>query len=151
MNNPAKFIFIIALFCTLQANAQDYLISFAENGSAKSLTSVRVENLAKGTDLMLNGSDVLHLVGNLTTGIGDNNEKSGMKIYPNPMIESSVIEIHPPHAGDAIVTIYDISGRELSRNRSYLDNSTQEFNISGEYRQFDQSWESGDQPGKTQC
>ena len=23
--------------------------------------------------------------------------------------------------------------------------------IPGEYRQFDQSWESGDQPGKTQC
>jgi uncharacterized protein (TIGR02145 family) len=131
MNIPAKLIFSIAIFYTLQANAQDYLITFEGNGAAKSLSSVRVENLAKGTDLILNGSDVLHLVGNITTGIGDNNQISGMKIYPNPMIESSIIEIYPPVAGDAIVTIYDISGRQLSQNRSYLDNSAQEFNISG--------------------
>ena len=131
MNISAKFIFLIAIFYTLQVNAQDYLITFEENGTAKSLSNVRVENMTKGTDLILNGSDVLHLVGDLTTGIGDNNQKSGMKIYPNPMIESSIIEIYPPRSGDAIVTIYDISGRQLSQNRSYLDNSTQEFNISG--------------------
>ena len=126
-----KFIFLIALFHAILANAQDYLITFEGNGASRSLSNVRVENLTKGTDLILNGSDVLHLVGNITTGIGDNNQKSGMKIYPNPMIESSIIEIYPPSAGDAIVTIYDISGRQLSQSRSYLDNSTQEFNISG--------------------
>jgi uncharacterized protein (TIGR02145 family) len=131
MNVSAKFIFLIALFCTLRANAQDYLITFEGNGASNSLSNVRVENLARGTDLILNGSDVLHLLGNTTTGIGDINKEPGIKIYPNPMVENAIIEIYPPDAGDAVVTVYDLAGRQLSRNRSYLDNSRQEFNISG--------------------
>ena len=47
------------------------------------------------------------------------------------MIESSIIEIYPPIAGDAIVTVFDISGRQISQNQSYLDKSTQVFNLSG--------------------
>jgi uncharacterized protein (TIGR02145 family) len=126
-----KLLFFTALFFVLQANAQDYLISFEGTGDVKNLSYVGVDNLAKGTSLILSGSDVLHLLEIIPAATVDDRLIPGIKIYPNPMIESSVIEIYPPVPGNAIVTIYDLSGRQVSRLKSYFDNSVQEFKLSG--------------------
>jgi hypothetical protein len=58
-------------------------------------------------------------------------QTSGGCLLKSHLIESSTIEIYPPRAGDAIVTVFDISGRQISQNQSYLDKSTQVFNLSG--------------------
>jgi uncharacterized protein (TIGR02145 family) len=126
-----NLLFLTAMFLVLKANAQDYLISFEGTGVVKDLANVKVENLTKGTSLILTGSDVLHLTEMLNGGINDNTIKPGIKIYPNPMIESSVIEINPPIPGNAMVRVFDISGRLVSQNQSYFNNSTQEFTLSG--------------------
>jgi uncharacterized protein (TIGR02145 family) len=47
------------------------------------------------------------------------------------MIEFSTIEFNPPEAGDATISIYSMTGILIARDRSFLENSIQEFRISG--------------------
>jgi uncharacterized protein (TIGR02145 family) len=75
--------------------------------------------------------DVLQL--STTTDIHEDTDlkSSGLKIYPNPMTDKSTLVILPPIAGDAIITICDISGKVLTQFNGLLENYTQEFNLSG--------------------
>lgn len=122
--------FLFMLFA-LAANAQNYLISFAGTGESTTVASVRVENLTSGESLTLSGADILRL--NISTGINSSEIRRSpeMKIYPNPMTENTIIKICPPEEGMAAVSIYDMTGKVLSRIDDYLDNSVNEFRISG--------------------
>jgi uncharacterized protein (TIGR02145 family) len=126
-----NLIVLLAIFCTLTANAQNYFISFDGTGAANTVDSVKVENLMKGTSLTLKVNEILHLTG--TVGIPssefDNNVK--LKIRPNPMKDYSMIEISPSVAGDAIITVLDMTGRNLYQTQNYFDKSRQELRISG--------------------
>ncbi len=79
-----KSLFLIAIFCALTANAQNYLISFAGTGESNTVGTVKVENLTTGASLDLNGNDILRLT--VTTGINVNEirQSAELKIYPNP-------------------------------------------------------------------
>lgn len=122
-----KLLFFLAIFCALQANAQPYSIGFSGTG----LSSVKVENLTSGLIVNLSAGDVLLL--STPTGIPEVNniKSSGIKVYPNPMTDKSTLEILPPVAGDAIISVYDISGKVLTQFKGYVENYTQEFTLSG--------------------
>ena len=124
-------LLLLVIFCTLKTNAQNYLITFAGTGASTIVNTVIVENLRSGTILTLNGDDVLQLT--LTVGISDaENEKSpGIKIYPNPMAEKSTLLISAPDEGEAIISVFDITGKVLTQIESYIENYTQEFSLSG--------------------
>jgi uncharacterized protein (TIGR02145 family) len=122
-----KLLFLLAIFCTLEANAQPYSISFAGTG----LSTVKVQNLT--TDVIVNvpAGDILRL--STPTGIPEvNNMKSSrLKVYPNPMTDKSTLEILPPISGDAIISVCDMTGKVLTQFRGYVENYTQEFSLSG--------------------
>jgi len=124
-------LLLFAILCTLKANAQNYLISFEGSGASTTVNSVKVENLTTGTTLTLNGSDILRLT--ITTGINsvDDNQTSELKIFPNPMTDNSTLKIYPPVAGDATITVYDMTGKMLTQIQSELENGLQEFHLSG--------------------
>jgi uncharacterized protein (TIGR02145 family) len=54
-----------------------------------------------------------------------------LKIYPNPMTDKAKLLISPPVSGYAIVTVYDIAGRQLTQLKSFIENYNQEFALSG--------------------
>jgi len=126
-----RLIFLIILIGSLNVNAQDYLISFTGTGASTTVNSVIIENLENGTTLTVNGTDVLRL----TTPVGIhealNNTASRIKIYPNPMTEKSTLLISAPTAGDAVISICDITGKVVTRTKCYLENYTREFIVSG--------------------
>jgi len=127
-----NLLFLIALFCVLKANAQDYLISFAGTGASATVSTVKVENLDAGTSLILTGDQILHLT-SIATGINsiDNRQSSELKIYPNPMTGSSILQIYPPEAGNAMISVIDMTGKPVAQFQSYLEKSLQEFRLSG--------------------
>jgi uncharacterized protein (TIGR02145 family) len=128
-----KNLFVaLAFFIVLKTNAQDYYITFAGTGESANVSIVKVENLTKGTSLTLNGSDKLHLT-SLTTGINNTeySQTSDLKIYPNPMSDNATIEINPPFAGDAVISVCEITGKPVAQIQSYLDKGRQEFRFSG--------------------
>jgi len=122
--------FLFMLFA-LAANAQNYLISFAGTGESTTVSSVKVENLATGETLILSGTDILRL--GTSTGINtfDVLPPHSMNIYPNPMTDHSSLQISPPDEGMATISIIDISGKVTGQIESYLDNSVNEFRLSG--------------------
>jgi uncharacterized protein (TIGR02145 family) len=126
-----KLFLLIAVFCVLKINAQNYLISFAGTGASTTVNTVKVENLMAGTSLTLNGSDILHLSG--TTGVSpvENVQSVEMKIYPNPMTGNSILQISPPLAGKAIISVLDMVGKLVFKIPTFLENHTEEFNLSG--------------------
>jgi hypothetical protein len=67
------------------------------------------------------------------TGIPEvnNMKSSGLKVYPNPMTDKSTLEILPPLAGDAIISVCDMSGKVLTQFKGYVENYTQGFSLSG--------------------
>jgi uncharacterized protein (TIGR02145 family) len=126
-----KLLVLIAVFFSLEVNAQNYLISFAGTGASGSVSSVKVENLTAGTSTTLTGVDILNLTFATSISSIDNKRPSELKIYPNPMTDNSLIQIYPPAAGDATITIFDMNGKQVAQIQSYMDNYQQEFQISG--------------------
>jgi uncharacterized protein (TIGR02145 family) len=126
-----KLLFAIAIILVLKGNAQPYLISFAGTGATTTVNSVKIENLNSGLTITLNGSDILSLTG--ITGVNsiENYQSVEMKIYPNPMTGNSTLEVFPPVAGKAIITIYEMTGKPVAQIHSYLENYPQEFRLSG--------------------
>ena len=122
-----KLLFLLAVFCSLQANAQPYSISFSGTG----LSTVKVQNLTTGAIVDVPAGDVLLL--SISTGIPEVNKmkSSGMKVFPNPMTDNSTLEILPPLAGDAIISVCDMTGLVFTQYKCYVENYTQEFNLSG--------------------
>jgi uncharacterized protein (TIGR02145 family) len=126
-----RLLFLIVIFCALKTNAQNYLISFAGNGASETVSSVKVENLTKGTNLTLNGTDILRLT--ITTGINsiEDKQSSDLKIYPNPMTDNATLEFFPPVEGNAIISVCDMTGKTVVQIQNYLENSRQDFLLSG--------------------
>ena len=130
--NPMRKLFtLFSIFCVLNAGAQNYLIQFAGTGESTTVSSVKVDNLTSGETLTLSGGDILRL--NISTGINSSEvrQSSEMKIYPNPMTENSILQICPPEDGMAVISIFDMTGKMISRIDDFLDNSMNEFLISG--------------------
>ena len=129
-NSVILFCFAYA-FTAFQANGQTYSISFAGTGATTTVSSVVVDNLTKGTTITLNGSDILNLT--LITGVNSINDElsSDLKIYPNPMYENSILQFYASNPGNAIVTVFDMTGKMLAQIQSNLDKGLQEFHLSG--------------------
>lgn len=103
-------VFLVLVIQSMCLYAQNYQLSFAAQGDASSIDSVLVENLVQNTSVLINGGDVLHLV-----GITDvkNLEKNifNVSTYPNPFSEVSKLQFYSSKGGKYNVSIIDISGK----------------------------------------
>ena len=126
-----RLLLLIVIFCAIKVNAQNYLISFAGTGASTTVNSVKVENLSKGTSLTLNGSDILRLT--IATGVKpvEDYQSNELKIYPNPMTDFTTLEIVPPIAGFAVISVCEMSGKRVAQIQTYLENFRQDFRLSG--------------------
>jgi len=123
----------LALMLFLATNvlsAQDYLISFTGSGSSTTVTTVKVDNLTQGTSRTMNGADVLHLM-SVITGIESNieNKISEVSFFPNPMINYTRMQFDLPETGETIISLYDLSGREICRKKDMLVNGQHTYKI----------------------
>jgi len=123
---------LVCIFCTLNLNAQTYLISFAGTGESTTVNTVKVDNLVTGISRSLNENQILRLNVVITDiNSGKINQSSELKIYPNPMTDYSIMQVYPAVSGKAVITVSDISGRQMVQTNCYLDNYLQEFLLSG--------------------
>jgi uncharacterized protein (TIGR02145 family) len=121
-----------AIFMAQQVNAQDYLISFAGTGAATTVSMVEVENLSTGTHITLTGSDILNLTSS-EVGISQPGKInfSSLRIYPNPMMDNAILALSPPEAGEAVITIYEVTGKTVAKIHTTLEKGNQEYRLSG--------------------
>jgi uncharacterized protein (TIGR02145 family) len=123
---------IITFFSfSLHLVAQNYHISFAGTRYSSTVDSVKVENLATGASIMLAGTDTLRLTGSVGLPEYENLNLESIRIFPNPMNDEANIEIFAPNEGDAVITVFDMTGRVLTQIHSYLGDSKKEFKLTG--------------------
>ena len=126
-----KLSLISFLLFSILLKAQDYQISFGVSGSDEIPDSVNIRNLDQSTELDLPGSDILHLVGEIT-GTGETYQvTSGLKVYPNPFQELTFVEIFSPSAGTIHLTLSDITGKLLERQSYQIQSGLLTFIVSG--------------------
>ena len=112
--------------------AQDYKISFTGSGQSTSVSSVVVQNLTQGTEVTLMGNEILHLTGTITGVAATNAESgSGITFSPNPMSELSVMNFYLKGTGKTLISVFDMSGREILRKDQDLGTGEHSFRISG--------------------
>jgi uncharacterized protein (TIGR02145 family) len=120
------------LLLSLCMYSQDYLIHFAGTGGSTSVDNVKVENLTQGTTLTLNGTDILNLKGESTTGINVyNTSERNLKVYPNPATDYATIEFIAAAQGNATIAIYDQVGKTIVRTVTNLEKGTHTYQIDG--------------------
>lgn len=125
-------LIICLFFTTHKLHAQDYLISFAGTVENRIIDSVRVENLTKGTSIVLLGSDVLRLKSVESANNQISRENIGnLRIYPNPLIENSTIEFDALFSGRSNIEIYEISGRKVFSAQKNLSAGKYYFTLNG--------------------
>ena len=112
-------------------DAQDYLINFAGTGASTTVDSVKIENLMQGTKLKMKGSDVLHLVGVTAIETISDNETGKISLYPNPMKDYSRMNFILPVSGETLITLYDISGRNIAQTRDLLTKGQHSYIMQG--------------------
>ncbi len=115
----------------LQIKAQDYLIAFAGTGASDTVDYVQVKNLTQNTSLMLNGADILHLMGVVGIDQATHQASSGLRIYPNPMNEPGVIEFESSSQGIVTLEISDMTGKQVIVTQTEIPCGRHAFSISG--------------------
>jgi len=111
---------------------QNYYLTFSGAGSGSSVSTVKIENINKGTDVTINGNDILHLIPATTriAQIPDNNP-AGISFYPNPVSDNSRMQFNLSAPGSTVVTIMDITGREIARRKDILTEGIHTYRIEG--------------------
>lgn len=126
-----RLLFLLAVFCSIHANAQNYYITFTGSGATTTVGSVLVENLTAGTSLTVSTGYRLSLT--FPTGINpvENKQSSELNIYPNPTTGNSLFRVYPPVSGNATISVFDMTGKQVAQIQNNLENCLQEFRLSG--------------------
>ncbi len=127
------YSFLTLLFIPIAwLRAQDYQITFAGSGASTTVTTVKVENLTQETEITMNGSDILHLMGTVT-GIEtiDGNTTGKIIFYPNPMDDFTKMKFALPESRETVISLYDISGRKIVQKQHFLSYGQHTYEIHG--------------------
>lgn len=125
---PVMMLFMVMT----DLKAQDYQITFAGEGASNTVSTVKVENLTKGTSLTMNGTDILHLKEVVTDIETTNADGSGNIIFcPNPMKDFTKMQFILPVSGEAVITLYDITGRKIAQKQDMLSKGQHTYHIEG--------------------
>ena len=111
-------------------SSQNYEITFSADGGQAELKSVKIQNLNKGTEVILSGNQTLLLTGTTKT-IENDFQKIQVKSYPNPFVDKTNIEFNSPVSGTAKISIVDISGRIVVDKTQIIDPGYNVFEVSG--------------------
>jgi uncharacterized protein (TIGR02145 family) len=125
-------LFFVLIFAHAESHAQDYQVSFTGSGASTIVETVKVENLSQDTSLIINGTDVLHLVKTLGINTSYGNNDDLLKIFPNPSSGGSyVTEFESTTNGSVTIEIHDLGGKLIGQARFTVHPGLQTFRISG--------------------
>jgi hypothetical protein len=111
--------------------AQSYQISFTGSGLSTTIDSVQVLNIAQGTSVTVKSTEGLQLVGTTTDIETHLSGKGNLRIFPNPMTETSGIEFFNFRESPVNIEVFDITGKIVIRNKQNLIQGNHKFEISG--------------------
>lgn len=116
------------LLLSISSFCQNYLIAFAATGDTTDIESITVENLTKGTSLLLAKDELLRLSSTVDVSV-DRYAEALIRIYPNPSQGISYMEFRSVNAGKVRLSLCDINGRQVSGWEGTVEEGIQKFGI----------------------
>lgn len=114
------------------AQSQEYHITFAVLGGNEEPENVMVENLTQSTEQIVNGSDILLLVDEITGVYELESEKRlDLRVYPNPAGKTATLEFFNSKRGLVKMSVFSIDGKKVLQFDDYLPKGTVTWQISG--------------------
>lgn len=126
-------LFLVAfVFISMSVFADGYQLSFTASGAGTTVDQVEVQNLATGTKITLSGSDVLQLGGTVNS-VKSINADNGLelKIRYNSNLTGLSAELILENAEKVNMTVFDLAGREITRNEFNLTPGSHSFDMKG--------------------
>lgn len=120
----------LALLFAPLLHAQFYFISFSGSGQSTTVETVEVKNIDQGTTLVLDGTDVLNLVGTLGLNTQSLNQQ-GISVYPNPTKHTTQVEFLNTRTGQVSIGLYELNGQNLIQKHMHLSEGMHSFVIEG--------------------
>ncbi len=122
---------LLVAFSVASLNAQNYLINFSGVGESTEISSILIENLTKGTNLTMSGSDILHLSG--TVGINEllPGSINKVNIHPNPANGFCTFDFETRTNGQVNVGLYDLTGKQVMSQRDILAAGSHTYRLTG--------------------
>ena len=113
----------------MNANSLNYTISFSGSGASSTVGDVLVQNLTKGSSVIVPSGNVLNLSDVLTavTQITDN--KDNITVYPNLADGSNTVSFYSKNAGSMQMNAYSVDGRKLIGITQNLSEGKNSFNV----------------------
>jgi formylglycine-generating enzyme required for sulfatase activity len=124
------YFLFLAIFASATIYSQTYTISFSATGSATTVDSVKVENLTHPATVKWYTGDVFQLILSNDIINMEVNEKT-LQIFPNPMQGQAEISFYTKQAGNATLSIYDITGKEVLHTVDNLLQGRQKYQLTG--------------------
>lgn len=107
-----KLIILVLVLAIAKLYGQEYyVIDFVGEGAT--IESIYVENLTQGTNVVMSGTDVLHLILTSTVINHQETERKQIKIYPNPTNQTCNIEFTNKKEGNVQINLCCIAGKQI--------------------------------------
>lgn len=122
----------LLVFAIAGLQAQNYLITFAGTGSSTTVDSVKIQNNTKCIDTTIGGTDILDLT-SVLTGINElnNNADNALQVFPNPTTGTLMISFFATSSGNAIIELYDMTGKRILQSQDLLSIGNQSYILKG--------------------
>ena len=130
-----KKIHLVVAFCFLgllpvKTVALNYTITFTGTGASSTVDSVIVQNLTKGTKVIVPAGNVLNLsdVSTAVDPLGANDET--IRIYPSSANGKSLVLFYAKQAGNTQLNVFSFDGRKITWISTDIQAGTNTFELS---------------------
>ena len=122
---------VALLLAAVSSQAQDYMISFAGTGASSTVSTVKVDNLTKGTTVTLNGDDILHLTGVVELTEAKFKTNFQLSVYPNPVNNIGNLNFETSSQGNIVIGLYNVAGQQVFGTQEELPRGFHSYCLSG--------------------
>ncbi len=129
MKRLVFFIFLVSVFSV--SFSQDYEITFSAYADSNVIDSVNIYNVSQQSSMLIPGGATLHLVGAMTSIIAETSRQNYFELYPNPTDGISFLNYYCNQSSDVIISVFDLTGKLIVRNRQVVNKGKSVFEISG--------------------
>ena len=117
MKSTFYLILALSMVICLPSFGFNYTINFSGSGAFNSVDQVVVQNLSRGTSVIVPAGNVLNLTDIVSSVDLINEHKSGINIFPNPIQEKSIVRFK----GDATKAAAVYAGYEPLKAEDIAD------------------------------
>ena len=121
--------FFLMIIMPVKVYASDYTISFTGTGASTTVDSVIVQNLTKGTSVIVPANYSLQLL-DVTAVEQVAADYEVIRIIPNPISDKSVVSFYANQSGNTHILVTEIDGRTVTELNTNLPKGKNSFQLS---------------------